>query len=82
VVTEDKCWAGTRLTIFGHTDVGEREAISGARAKAARDYLIAKGVAARRIRIESHGSRYPRKPSRDGKPSHENQRAEIAYGLP
>ena len=53
----------TEVRIVGHTDNTGTDAINNPlslnRAQSARDYLVARGVDARRIAIEGHGSKQP-----------------------
>lgn len=77
IVTNDQCFDEAKMLISGHTDKGERDALALRRATAAREYLVARGVAANRITVEPLGSRVPRT---YGKSRAENQRAEISLG--
>ncbi len=58
-----KANAGTTITIQGHTDdVGDYSSnleLSGARAIAARKYLISQGIKPERLKVQGMGERYP-----------------------
>ena len=71
----------TRVTIGGHADErGTREynlALGERRASSARDYLVAKGVNAARIRIISYGKERPAAFGTGEAVWRQNRRAEI-----
>jgi len=71
--------AGTNITIEGHCDergtVEYNQALGEKRAQAARDYLIAAGIDASRIRVISYGKERPFDTGHDESSWQQNRRA-------
>jgi outer membrane protein OmpA-like peptidoglycan-associated protein len=76
----------TTVNIVGHTDSTGSDAINNPlsqdRANSARDYLIAKGVAATRFSTEGRGSREPVADNTTAATRAKNRRVEIFIGEP
>ncbi|CAN5378934.1 OmpA family protein [soil metagenome] len=76
----------TTVSIIGHTDSTGSDAINNPlsvdRANAARDYLVARGVAAQRIGTEGRGSREPVADNNSVQGRAQNRRVEIYVAEP
>lgn len=76
----------TTVTIIGHTDSSGTDAINNPlsinRAGSARDYLVARGVAASRISIDGRGSREPLVSNDTSANRAKNRRVEIYVAEP
>jgi outer membrane protein OmpA-like peptidoglycan-associated protein len=76
----------TTVTIIGHTDSSGTDAINNPlsinRASSARDYLVARGVAASRISIDGRGSREPLVSNDTSANRAKNRRVEIYVAEP
>jgi outer membrane protein OmpA-like peptidoglycan-associated protein len=72
-----KAWGAAELRLVGHTDprggASANDALSLERAASARDWLVARGVAARRIAVAGRGSRDAGAPGGD-------RRLELLFG--
>lgn len=76
----------TTVSVIGHTDATGSDAINNPlsvdRANAARDYLVARGVAAQRIATEGRGSRQPVADNSTEQSRAKNRRVEIYVAEP
>ena len=76
----------TTVTIIGHTDSTGSDAINNPlsfdRANAARDYLVARGVASQRIATDGRGSREPVADNATAQGRSKNRRVEIYVAEP
>ena len=76
----------TTVTIIGHTDSTGSDAINNPlsvdRANSARDYLVARGVAAQRIATDGRGSREPIADNSSAQGKAKNRRVEIYVAEP
>ncbi|MDB5929285.1 MAG: OmpA/MotB domain protein [Polaromonas sp.] len=76
----------TTVTIIGHNDITGSDAINNPlsvdRANAARNYLVARGVAAQRIATDGRGSREPIADNSSNQGKAKNRRVEIYVAEP
>ncbi len=74
-------YADRPIRLGGHTDdlgdAASNDRLSRARAEAVRAYLVGRGIAPDRLRVEAHGEERPRVVNRDGGTRSENRRVEV-----
>ena len=74
-------YAWTRFRIEGHTDnigdAAKNQALSDARAKAVKDYMVSKGIGAARLDAEGFGSQKPKASNATVEGRTQNRRVEI-----
>lgn len=74
----------SEVVLSGHTDrSGSQQtnmALSQARAEAARDWLIARGLSTESFNVEAFGESRPRVPTADGVREFQNRRVELSIG--
>ncbi|NML05506.1 OmpA family protein [Sphingomonas sp. G-3-2-10] len=79
VLRNDAYCEGANIVVEGHIDAGEAASLSATRAARVRDYLVKRGVNAKRIRIRDAGATEPRQNNTMPDEGTPNARVEIYW---